>query len=213
MKWVTVHSGLILVLSLLSFGCGPESSKQTRETDMSKIKPLTATIKTNKGPIRLTVFADQTPITAANFVNLARRGYYDGVKFHRVINDFMIQGGDPTGTGGGGPGYRFPDECLPELKHDSPGTLSMANAGPGTNGSQFFITHLPTPWLDGKHTVFGRVTGPEEMEVVNSIRQGDTIETVVIEGDVQPLLDAQAERIADWNKTLDEKYPAPGESI
>ena len=175
---------------------------------MSEIKTITATIDTTKGPIRLALFADQTPITAASFVNLARRGFYDGVKFHRVIKDFMVQGGDPTGTGRGGPGYQFADECTPTLKHDSPGVLSMANSGPGTNGSQFFITHVPTPWLNGKHTVFGKVIGPEDMAVVNSIAQGDSIKTVTIEGDIQPLLDAEADKITAWNKILDDKYPA-----
>ena len=175
---------------------------------MSEIQPIAVTIDTTQGPIRLNLFADQTPITAANFVNLSRRGYYDGVKFHRVINDFMIQGGDPTGTGRGGPGYKFADECTPTLKHDSPGVLSMANAGPGTNGSQFFITHVPTPHLNGKHTVFGKVIGLEDMAVVNSIAQGDSIKTVTIEGDIQLLLDAEADKIADWNKILDDKYPA-----
>ncbi len=200
-----IWASLILALSLLPFGCGPHEPKKTKEIDMSGIKPLTATIETTKGPIHLTIFADQTPITAANFVNLSRRGYYDGVKFHRVIKDFMIQGGDPTGTGRGGPGYRFPDECTSTLKHDSPGTLSMANSGPNTNGSQFFITHVATPWLDGKHTVFGKVIGPEDMEVVNAIIQGDSIKTVTIEGDVQPLLDALADKITTWNKILDAK--------
>ena len=100
------------------------------------------TIHTSKGDIKLTVFASKTPVTAASFLNLASRGFYDGLKFHRVIPDFMIQGGDPTGTGMGGPGYRFEDECRPDLRHDGPGVLSMANAGPGTNGSQFFITHV-----------------------------------------------------------------------
>ena len=118
---------------------------------------MRATIKTNKGEISLKLFADLTPITVANFVNLAKRGFYNGLKFHRVIKEFMIQGGCPHGTGTGGPGYQFQDEFVPELKHDKPGILSMANSGPGTNGSQFFITHVPTPWLDGKHTVFGEV--------------------------------------------------------
>lgn len=128
------------------------------------------TIHTSKGDIKLTVFASKTPVTAASFLNLASRGFYDGLKFHRVIPDFMIQGGDPTGTGMGGPGYRFEDECRPDLKHDGPGVLSMANAGPGTNGSQFFITHVPTDWLNGKHTVFGKVT--EGQDVVDSIKRG-----------------------------------------
>ena len=146
---------------------------------------LTATITTSRGPIHLRLHDDKTPLTVASFVNLARRGFYDGLSFHRVIPDFMIQGGCPHGSGTGGPGYRFEDEIVAGLKHDRPGILSMANAGPGTNGSQFFITHVPTPWLDGKHTVFGEVVGAEDQKVVDSIRGGDTIESIRIEGDVQ----------------------------
>lgn len=138
-----------------------------------------ATITTSKGEIRLELHADKTPKTNANFEKLAAEGFYDGLTFHRVIDDFMIQGGCPQGNGTGGPGYTFEDEFHPDLKHDSPGVLSMANAGPNTNGSQFFITHVPCPWLDGKHTVFGRVIG-DSQEVVNAIRQGDTLEKVVI---------------------------------
>jgi cyclophilin family peptidyl-prolyl cis-trans isomerase len=117
-----------------------------------------ATIRTDRGEIGLELWADRAPRTVNNFVFLARNGFYDGVTFHRVIKNFMVQGGDPTGTGSGGPGYQFEDEFHPELRHDAPGVLSMANAGPNTNGSQFFITHVATPWLDDKHTVFGRVT-------------------------------------------------------
>lgn len=122
-------------------------------------KSCSATIQTAGGDIVLQLFADKTPNTVNNFVFLAREGFYDGVIFHRVIENFMVQGGDPTGTGRGGPGYSFADEFHPELGHDGPGVLSMANAGPNTNGSQFFITHVATPHLDGKHSVFGRVTG------------------------------------------------------
>ena len=122
-------------------------------------KTYTATIQTSDGDIILQLFADKTPNTVNNFVFLAREGFYDGVIFHRVIANFMVQGGDPTGTGRGGPGYSFADEFHPELRHDGPGILSMANAGPNTHGSQFFITHVATPHLDGKHSVFGRVTG------------------------------------------------------
>jgi len=157
---------------------------------------------TNKGTIRLNLYTDKTPVTAANFINLAQRGYYDGLKFHRVIADFMIQGGCPLGTGTGDPGYRFEDEFHSDLKHDRPGILSMANAGPGTNGSQFFITHVATPWLDRRHSVFGAVVSDEDQKVVNAIRQGDKINKVTIEGDVSGLLNAQASRITDWNKNL-----------
>lgn len=134
-------------------------------------KKYQATLHTEKGDIVLELFADRTPITVNNFVFLSREGYYDGVIFHRVIENFMVQGGDPTGTGRGGPGYTFKDEFNPTLKHDKPGILSMANAGPGTNGSQFFITHGPTPWLDGKHSVFGQVVGG--MDVLMSIPPRD----------------------------------------
>ena len=143
------------------------------------IEAVKITIKTNKGNISLTIYAADTPITSANFLNLASRGYYDGITFHRVIPNFMIQGGDPTGTGSGGPGYQFEDEFIASLKHDKPGILSMANAGPGTNGSQFFITHGPQPHLDGKHTVFGYVV--EGQDIVNLVEQGDPIESVTIE--------------------------------
>jgi peptidyl-prolyl cis-trans isomerase B (cyclophilin B) len=138
-----------------------------------------ATFTTNKGEIRVELFADKTPKTVANFEKLASEGFYDGLKFHRVIDDFMIQGGCPQGTGTGGPGYTFEDEFDPSLKHDGPGVLSMANAGPNTNGSQFFITHVATPWLDGKHSVFGKVLG-DGQKVVDKIKQGDKIEKLTI---------------------------------
>ncbi len=137
-----------------------------------------ATIETPRGTIKLELFADKTPKTVANFEKLAKKGFYDGLKFHRVIADFMIQGGCPYGTGTGGPGYTFEDEFVPELRHDGPGTLSMANAGPNTNGSQFFITHVACPWLDGKHTVFGKVL--EGQDVVNAVRQGDKMIKVTV---------------------------------
>ena len=164
---------------------------------------IKAVIETSKGTINVDLHAEKTPITVASFVNLSQRGFYNGLSFHRVIDDFMIQGGCPQGTGTGGPGYRFEDECLPELKHDKPGILSMANAGPGTNGSQFFITHVPTSWLDGKHTVFGAVSGDADLDVVNQIAQGDRIESITIEGDIEDLLDSQKERLAQWNEALD----------
>jgi peptidyl-prolyl cis-trans isomerase B (cyclophilin B) len=158
-------------------------------------------LKTSKGDIKLQLFADKAPVTVANFINLARRGYYDGLTFHRVIPNFMVQGGCPHGTGTGGPGYRFEDECTPSLKHDAPGKLSMANAGPGTNGSQFFITHVETPWLDGRHTVFGAVRDSSDQAVVDAIAVGDTIVSIELDGG-QDLLDSQAEQVAAWNQVL-----------
>lgn len=158
-------------------------------------------LKTSRGPIEATMFASQVPITTANFLNLASRGFYNGITFHRVISDFMIQGGDPTGTGSGGPGYRFPDEIRKTLKHDKPGIFSMANAGPNTNGSQFFITHVPTPHLDGKHAVFGEVTSGQD--VVDSIKKGDTIDSIEILDSTDELFASEAKLIAAWNKELD----------
>ncbi len=164
---------------------------------------LTAEILTARGTIHLRLFADQAPVTVASFVNLAQRGYYNGLNFHRVIPDFMIQGGCPHGSGTGGPGYKFEDECRPDLKHSKPGILSMANAGPRTNGSQFFITHVATPWLDGKHTVFGEVLSADDQKVVDAIRGGDKIGSISIKGDASALLSAQAARVAEWNAALD----------
>lgn len=139
----------------------------------------TATIKTNRGEIKLELFADKTPKTCDNFEKLAKSGFYDGLTFHRVIEDFMIQGGCPDGDGRGGPGYTFEDEFDKTLKHDKAGILSMANSGPCTNGSQFFITHVPCPWLNGKHTVFGKVISGQD--VVDTIEQDDVMESVKIQ--------------------------------
>jgi cyclophilin family peptidyl-prolyl cis-trans isomerase len=151
---------------------GPEKQwKNPPAMTIDVKKKYQATLNTEKGDIVLELFADKTPVTVNNFVFLSREGFYNGIIFHRVIDNFMVQGGDPTGTGRGGPGYTFKDEFDPTLKHDKPGILSMANAGPGTNGSQFFITHVPTPWLDGKHSVFGRVIGG--MDVLMSIPPRD----------------------------------------
>lgn len=169
-------------------------------TNAHSMDDIRIIVKTNKGDIEGTLFASKAPVTVANYLNLAKRGYYDGITFHRVIPDFMIQGGDPTGTGAGGPGYTFEDEVKTGLKHDKPGIFSMANRGPGTNGSQFFITHVPTPWLDGKHTVFGEVT--KGQDVVNAIQQGDKILKIEILDSPDALFEAQKARISEWNKAL-----------
>jgi peptidyl-prolyl cis-trans isomerase B (cyclophilin B) len=163
---------------------------------------ILAEMNTSKGIIHLRLYPQQAPVTVASFVNLAKRGFYNGLSFHRVIDNFMIQGGCPLGSGTGGPGYKFEDECTPELRHDAPGKLSMANAGPGTNGSQFFITHVETPWLDGKHTVFGSVVSADDQAVVNAIVDGDDMVSVTITGG-DDLLEQQSDRVSAWNKTLD----------
>ena len=160
---------------------------------------LNATFDTDRGQIKVELYPDKAPLTVASFVNLARKGFYDGLNFHRVIPDFMIQGGCPKGTGTGGPGYKFEDETNNGVRHER-GVLSMANAGPNTNGSQFFITHIKTDWLDGKHTVFGKVT--EGLDVVDAVKQGDAIKSVTIEGDADAALAAKADRVAEWNKHL-----------
>ncbi|MDQ5986044.1 MAG: putative peptidyl-prolyl cis-trans isomerase [Syntrophus sp. SKADARSKE-3] len=163
---------------------------------------LTATIHTSKGDIRLELFPDKAPLTVLNFVNLAMRGYYNGLIFHRVIPDFMIQGGCPIGSGTGGPGYDFRDEFSPDLKHDKPGILSMANAGPNTNGSQFFITHVPTPWLNNKHSIFGAVIDSSDQDVVNSIVARDKIISIAIDGDYKALAEDYKDQLSEWNKIL-----------
>jgi peptidyl-prolyl cis-trans isomerase B (cyclophilin B) len=177
------------------------------EKEIKMKNDLKAVIETNKGTINLKLFSEQTPITVGNFVNLARRGYYNNLKFHRVISDFMIQSGCPFGDGRGGPGYKFPDEFVKELRHSKPGIFSMANSGPQTNGSQFFITHVATPWLDGKHTVFGEVVSDADQKVVNQIAQGDKIISVTIEGDIAELMEGVKLMIDKWDAALDANFP------
>jgi peptidyl-prolyl cis-trans isomerase B (cyclophilin B) len=172
------------------------------ETKKAEDTGLQVSMKTSKGVIVIDLIPDKAPLTVANFLNLSLRKYYDGITFHRVIANFMIQGGDPTGTGSGGPGYKFKDECVPELKFDKPGYLAMANAGPRTNGSQFFITHVATPHLNGKHTIFGVVK--EGQDVVNAIQKGDKIESIEIKGDYSALFDANKAQLDEWNKILDQ---------
>ena len=163
---------------------------------------MKAIIKTNRGNINLDLYHTEAKLTVSNFVNLSRRGFYSKLNFHRVIDDFMIQGGCPIGTGTGDPGYKFKDEFSSNLKHDKPGVLSMANSGPNTNGSQFFITHLETPWLDNKHTVFGQVSDQDSQNVVNSIKQNDLIEEIEIIGEDISDPDVE-EHLSEWNEVLD----------
>ena len=177
-----------------------------------------AIMQTSKGSIVLELFYDKTPLTVTNFVGLAEgtldaakgKPFYDGLTFHRVIADFMIQGGDPEGTGRGGPGYRFADECRDDLVFDKPGYLAMANAGPGTNGSQFFITHVPTDWLNGKHTIFGQVVNADSQKVVNAVQQGDKIEklTIVRQGEAAKAFTATQ---TDFDKLAEEAKIAAAE--
>ena len=211
---------LAAILALFS-GCGSTESSTSEPATAEEAPPMGKSVPTpvpaapsyeqvsdidivlvtSKGRIEATLTARKTPMTVANFLNLAQRGYYDGLTFHRVIPDFMIQGGDPEGTGRGGPGYQFPDEIHPRLSHSGAGIFSMANSGPGTNGSQFFITHTSTPWLNGRHTVFGRVT--KGQDVVDAIRQGDTIKQIQILEPTDALFRQEAGLIASWNRTLD----------
>jgi peptidyl-prolyl cis-trans isomerase B (cyclophilin B) len=198
---------LILAGLFLTITAGAGSAPAGETTGNPPAGKLTAAIETEKGTITLDLYPDKAPYTVASFLNLARRGFYDGLTFHRVISDFMIQGGDPDGNGRGGPGYRFNDEFDPSLRHDSPGILSMANAGKNTNGSQFFITHKPTPWLDGKHAVFGKVTDPAGMAVVNAVKNGDRIVRITVTGDTAPLLARTADKVDGWNRILDQRFP------
>ncbi len=195
---------------------GEEEQTEAADGAANKTGDVRVVIKTDKGDINVVVYATKTPVTAASFLNLIKREYYNGLNFHRVIPDFMIQGGCPDGTGAGNPGYKFQDETLRELKHDRPGILSMANSdrykqaysnSGRTNGSQFFITHVPTPHLDGMHTVFGAVISDDDQEVVNSIRRGDKIKSITIKDKeaADTLLKSQAKQVAEWNKVLDRK--------
>jgi peptidyl-prolyl cis-trans isomerase B (cyclophilin B) len=163
---------------------------------------VTAVIETNRGEIHVELRAQAAPTTVANFVNLASRGFYNGLTWHRVERNFMIQGGDPEGTGRGGPGYQFTGEI--RLSHSRPGTLSMANSGAGTDGSQFFITHVPTPHLNGLHSVFGQVT--QGQDVVNRIQRGDSIEQITVSGDVQAVLERRRDQVGEWNAALDGEF-------
>ena len=212
----------IFVVALVSFACAglsacqdsaPEEPKKpaaappaaeapaSPAAEPAKVTDIKIKLHTTKGVIEATMFASKTPMTVANYLNLAKRGYYDGLTFHRVIPNFMIQGGDPQGTGTGGPGYKFPDEFDPTLKHSKAGIFSMANAGPGTNGSQFFITHKETSWLNNKHSVFGEVT--KGQDVVNAIRAGDKITKIEVLDSTDALFAAEADRLKSWNAVLD----------
>ena len=170
---------------------------------MGYSQELRAIIDTSKGTIEVNLNERAAPTTVANFANLAMRGFYDGLTFHRVERNFMIQGGDPIADGTGGPGYQFAGEIL--LKHNQPGIISMANSGPGTDGSQFFLTHLATSHLDGLHSVFGKVISGQS--VVNQIRRRDIISSIIIEGDPSALFRKRQDQLSEWNQVLDEIFP------
>ena len=207
---------LLLALALSApFAFAEEAKKETEPAKpAAAVTDIKIKMVTDKGDIEATIFASKVPMTAANFLNLAKRGYYNGIAFHRVIENFMIQGGDPTESGRGGPGYKFGDEFHPELKHSKPGLFSMANAGPGTNGSQFFITMAPTSFLDNRHSVFGEVT--KGQDVVNKIvgkvdtgepgvkadGKGDKIQKIEILDSTDALFAAQKENIDKWDAAL-----------
>ncbi len=204
MKRTTLIASVLAFLAvtcLVSF-----AGEGNKEKKMKPSYPaLSATIKTTKGDIAVKLFPDQAPLTVLSFVNLSRRGFYDNLTFHRVIRGFVIHGGCPLGTGTGGPGYRFKDEFSPDLRHNKPGILSMANAGPNTNGSQFFITHVPTPHLNDRHSVFGEVKDSKDQEIVDSIAVGDRINTIIIEGDYSRLAEDHKQDLQKWNEVLDKK--------
>jgi peptidyl-prolyl cis-trans isomerase B (cyclophilin B) len=187
MNW-TNFCGVVLAFGLLA-ACADDKGASVR------IK-----LETNKGIIEGRIFTEKAPVTSASFLNLAKHGFYKGLTFHRVVENFMIQGGDPSGTGMGGPGYQFEQEIRPDLKHDKAGIFSMANAGPGTNGSQFFVTHRATPHLDGGYNVFGEVTSGQQ--VVDAIQVGDKIIDITVLDSTDDLFKQQASRIAEWDAAL-----------
>jgi peptidyl-prolyl cis-trans isomerase B (cyclophilin B) len=204
----------LIAMSLLA---GLTASSFAEDAKPAEVKDIRIKIETSKGTIEATMFASKAPMTVANFLNLAKRGFYNGIAFHRVIGGFMIQGGDPDESGTGGPGYKFGDEFHPDLRHSKPGIFSMANAGPGTNGSQFFITMVPTPFLNDRHSVFGEVT--KGQDVVDSIigkldtgepnvkadGKGDEIKKIEILDSTDALFAAQKAKLDEWNKILDAK--------
>lgn len=183
----------------------PAKAPSSAITGTTSLSDIHVTLQTERGDIDLVLFPSKAPVTVANFLNLAKRGFYNGLDFHRVIPGFMAQGGDPQGTGDGDAGYAFEDEIVPTLVFSQPGLLAMANAGPRTNGSQFFITHAPTPWLNGRHTIFGKVT--KGQEIVLTLQKGDKIRGIIIRDSTAPLFMVESGRLAEWNSILNKKFP------
>ncbi len=208
---LTILLVAFIIFNLKNKNRGGKPLKLNQEVIFVNDIKLQAHIKTSKGDINIDLFPEVAPVTVANFVNLSRRGYYNNLKFHRVIADFMIQGGCPLGTGTGGPGYNFQDEfpVAPDAKYqfNRPGLLAMANAGPGTNGSQFFVTHVPTEWLNNKHTIFGEVVSEDDQNVVNSVSQGDAIESITVTGDVEKFVEANESLFTQLDDALKNDFP------
>ncbi len=208
---LTILLVAFIIFNLKNKNRGGKTLQLNQEVIFVNDIKLQAHIKTSKGDINIDLFPEVAPVTVANFVNLSRRGYYNNLKFHRVIADFMIQGGCPLGTGTGGPGYNFQDEfpVAPDAKYqfNRPGLLAMANAGPGTNGSQFFVTHVPTEWLNNKHTIFGEVVSEEDQNIVNSVSQGDIIETITVTGDVEKFVEANENLFIQLDDALKNDFP------
>jgi peptidyl-prolyl cis-trans isomerase B (cyclophilin B) len=205
----TLLLGILLSLPVLAAPPSPGPSPTAPAAATAGLADIRVVIHTSKGGIAVTLFPSKAPLAVANFLNLAGHKFYDNLKFHRVIHGFMIQGGDPDGTGEGGPGYEFKDE-ISDLKFNKPGVLAMANRGQNTNGSQFFITHAPTPWLDGKFSILGQVTSGQP--TVNEIEQGDVIQSIDILDPTGPLFAAEAAKIAEWDAALKERGAKPAPS-
>lgn len=200
MRHLLLATLLALTTGLRAADSAPATPPAPAPAAPAPVKDIRIVLHTSKGDIEGTLFATKVPMTVANYLNLVSKGFYNGLTFHRVIANFMIQGGDPLGNGTGGPGYQFADEFVPTLKFSKPGLFAMANSGPATNGSQFFITHVPTPWLDGHHTIFGEVT--KGQDVVNKIAIGDKITKIDLLDSPDALFKAQAANLAKWNAVL-----------
>lgn len=197
---------LMLILVFSAFSCTSLKEIAKRE-QAAKYNDIRATFVTTQGDITFYLYPEAAPITVANFINLAQRGYYNNTKIHRAVENFVVQGGDPTGTGTGGPGYSIPDEYVEWLDFFQQGMLAMANAGPGTGGSQFFMTLYPADWLNGKHTIFGEYVSDIDFERIKKLEVGDIVKEIKFSGDIDFFLSLHKDQIDEWNKILDKTYP------